>query len=1387
MRIPNYLTPLLLIISILAPLHGQIDPRLAMETDSLDVFKEINRKPQVVTVLDMSGSMTAMTCHSRYSTNANQNTNLETYKYKLGETPKDDYRVVLACEDGDSIEVKKGHTFDGRTYDVSVVFPRVIDLTYRNRRYEDSWIDMTGVLVHAETQRPFDADNIELPTASITMGLFRDKLISGNSITFYPSLEAFVRLSSHSRIKGIKANREVDLPIPWKLWNAEKSNGLSQDYVYDDYSGLNIPVDTTHLSIDKKEIAGHYDGKRFVISGDGEGSALFDYNADYLAWIFSAKDKKGSFFVGTATDKPGWSNGLPGMTRCQANKLAVIKVWQKLQHKVQWAYRYLDVYEQGANLKAENGTDTKDNRTLQLLKPFKGEEIPNYFTSLAAKRPSWSTPLATALANTYVQLAEGAVFDNKKGFNEECVDLYVILFTDGQANDSKTVGYADGTALGKADPFGAKKNEDVKNWLSGFNSNTLTSGAGGCFNTWTLAGLAAHGSHQNEQKKYLLETDENATSIKDRAPFGVKTRASVTYDKFKNISTLTVGVGLAGDHKEKGSPKRDLLLTAGYGDSSMRSWDQETFVPTVVGEADDLDEPGEDGQSSTSGNVPVRFYDAKSPNGLVTALAEAMENLQKGSSSFAAPVAPMVGLRSGRQIYLGTFNRKDGTPTMWPGDLFGVTYGIINKKIKLYGKNGTEIQDVPIDRDSAMWSFADALKAQIGPDAVNRKVYTYFDAPTEAEKAGNPHKKGETPRTLKEGKYLFTDANNDLIDYISGKTTDVDLKDTIKKQINWMRGVSRGANEPLMGDIINSSPIVFEYAQIPSGFTKPENKDTPFRFRVIFVGTNHGFLHAVGELSYDVKKDGKTSPYSEVKELWSFIPKDFLKSKNLKNQPVLGAYQQLKFGKEHVYMVDGPMVGYLNEDQSTKGLYQVVDSGTDEKKDVAMLVFRLGKGGRSVYALNVTDIESPELAWAVIPDDSSVKDGHEVISKMGLSTGIPSLSRVLDTATDTKKASFKDLIFLNGGLSSDGIDSAFSAQGELVKLGRSILAVETLTGEIYESWDLLNDYAGTTPRNIGSVPAAAIPVETLKQSKMTQRVYFADRSGGVFALGSNAIATSDEGALKALNEGKLVESSDPKVWKKSDKNGLRLVGYFPEGEVITTSPTPFRLRDQRNWEPIETKMPSLVVGVAVGTGDYWDPMDLDVSNPNLNHTFAVMFDRNDNMNPYGITKAEIGKGETRKLKDEKNWYSIATKVKSEKPSVNPGDTSEPKTHYFEKNISEALVLRKALYFPLFDPASDSAFCGGGVTRVFRIGNVVNPVWKDAALTSGSSSSESGEIFVFSRIAGRLTAFSSSLMGAFGNLLKDKGDKKTGEGIQAATDYQPGDGPAVRMTSWRIVR
>ncbi|MEA3251228.1 MAG: PilC/PilY family type IV pilus protein [Pseudomonadota bacterium] len=171
-------------------------------------------------------------------------------------------------------------------------------------------------------------------------------------------------------------------------------------------------------------------------------------------------------------------------------------------------------------------------------------------------------------------------------------------------------------------------------------------------------------------------------------------------------------------------------------------------------------------------------------------------------------------------------------------------------------------------------------------------------------------------------------------------------------QVRWLKGASvdgmrsripDGQNAPnLLGDIVNSAPFLL---------SPPQESQRP---GVIFVGANDGMLHAFSADS--------------GKELFAYLPSELVTSNSGQASPLESLMQP---DYTHRYFVDGSAVARNVE----------IDGGPQ-----AVVVGTMGAGGRSVFALDVSD-----------PADMKPEDVLWEFSNPNLGEGVtrPAISRVI--------------------------------------------------------------------------------------------------------------------------------------------------------------------------------------------------------------------------------------------------------------------------------------------------------------------------------------------------------------------------------------------------------
>ena len=211
---------------------------------------------------------------------------------------------------------------------------------------------------------------------------------------------------------------------------------------------------------------------------------------------------------------------------------------------------------------------------------------------------------------------------------------------------------------------------------------------------------------------------------------------------------------------------------------------------------------------------------------------------------------------------------------------------------------------------------------------------------------------------------IFHGSGGTLTAFEHGSLTGTPLASESKPVIDYLRG-DRSSELPggtlrerrgVLGDIVNSQPVyvgtpnsqlyknkVFTGSSTYAAFVAANTAAN--RTPAVYVGANDGMLHAF---------EAATG-----KEIFAFVPQAAMAGMTGSNSYSDPDYQ-------HVYSVDGDLT-----------VADVYFTSAGSWKTV--LVGSMGRGGRSVFALDVTDPTAPELLWEI--DETDVPELGNVLSQ----------------------------------------------------------------------------------------------------------------------------------------------------------------------------------------------------------------------------------------------------------------------------------------------------------------------------------------------------------------------------------------------------------------------
>lgn len=257
----------------------------------------------------------------------------------------------------------------------------------------------------------------------------------------------------------------------------------------------------------------------------------------------------------------------------------------------------------------------------------------------------------------------------------------------------------------------------------------------------------------------------------------------------------------------------------------------------------------------------------------------------------------------------------------------------------------------------------------------------------------------------------------------------------------------------ILADMLHSKPLVVNYGA--RGSFTAANPD----LRIV-VGTNAGFLHMFGN--------------SDGQEDWAFFAKELA--------PLLNIRRINAVSSAHPYGIDAPAIVYTL-DRNKDG---TIDSTAGDK---AYLYVGLRRGGRIMYALDISNPDSPSMLWQI--DEQSTG-----FSELGQTWSVPLITTVPGYA-DNQGVAKPVLVF------GAGYDTNKDSQGLATPdaMGRGIFIVDAATGALV--WSV--SPAANTVNNLQEVGlqhavAAAVTALDSNGDGLTDRIYFADTGGALWRV-----------------------------------------------------------------------------------------------------------------------------------------------------------------------------------------------------------------------------------------------------------------------------------------------
>lgn len=627
------------------------------------------------------------------------------------------------------------------------------------------------------------------------------------------------------------------------------------------------------------------------------------------------------------------------------------------------------------------------------------------------------------------------------------------------------------------------------------------------------------------------------------------------------------------------------------------------------------------------------FYQANNTGGLTSVLTEIFTEILAVDTTFTAPAVSVNAFNASEHrddLFYALFRPENNVK--WGGNL--KRYKIQDGVVKAHVSNG------------ATKTLSDAIDDETG--------YFHLDSFDLWNTTNTPDGKNVTnggmAKILPETRTIYSDNNSGSLesfdDIASATTFNMSSSEFSSTLItDWVKGVDvqdadsdgdRQDRRLSIGDPLHSEPVIMTY-----GGSEDDPDST------IFFGTNEGFIHAVDTESGE--------------EAFAFLPKELHDIQHT-------YYQNTASVSDKPYGMDGSLSIWFRDANNNNVLYET--PGTLDANEHVYLYGGMRRGGRSYYALDVTDRNNPEMLFKITGGETTGFD------RLGQTWAKMTVSRVMWDGTS------RYVLFFSGGYDTNQ-DSNNTREDDDV--GNAIYMVDASTGELL--WTASKDSANLVITDMkNSIPASVSTVD-ISGDDHVNYLFAADTAGRIFRIDLNP---ENSGASDFARGGMIAQIGD------NSQAGNR------------------RFYNKPNISLIKDKQFGDYLTIAIGSGYRAHPL-----NTNVSDRFYMIKD----FHPYGApssystTITEAPSSKTTVLTGETIDRSLLYNVTSVATSGSISNDLRTLLAYgagwyiemgdSEKVLSQSMTFAGTILFSTFSPVTsnqNASGCGAntGTARAYAI-------------------------------------------------------------------------------------
>ncbi len=478
-------------------------------------------------------------------------------------------------------------------------------------------------------------------------------------------------------------------------------------------------------------------------------------------------------------------------------------------------------------------------------------------------------------------------------------------------------------------------------------------------------------------------------------------------------------------------------------------------------------------------------YEASNASELTKAFSDILKSVQDVDTSFVSASAPVNSFERQNnkdELYFSLFSPE--LNNRWPGNLKRYRFAILDDQGNLNPRIVDQVGRDAVDLNTGKFSSAarsfwstqnDGNDTAAGgaasklPLSGSRNLYTYIGT--------SP---GGTGISL--SSHPLNSGNANITKTMLGNAGMSDATRT--ELLNYIRGVEPPSNteRKTIGSPIHSSPRLATYSCLTPNATDSSKCDVDDQ--TAFVGSNEGFIHAFNT--------------NTGVEQFAFMPEELLD-----NVAKLKANASTSSSNPLPYGMDSPVTLWVND---ANGDGKVLDNSTDTSPQTGEFVYAyatMGRGGRGLYALDVTIRSNPKMLWFI-------KGGETPgFAKLGQTWSAPVKTKIKVGTTDT------DVLIFAGGYDTNQ-DNVRELSPD--SMGNALYVVNARTGALI--WSASNEATNASaseghrslskmlysiPANLRVIDLQTAPTGVLVSDpdKLADQIFVGDMGGQVWRFHIN--------------------------------------------------------------------------------------------------------------------------------------------------------------------------------------------------------------------------------------------------------------------------------------------